>query len=157
MLLEEVADDGGAGSPTFAPTAALADGAALTAVADAIGSLSAAQLGGAVAGEVNKTNDDVAIFRRRGMARISLKVSRDARKRGGGETKHGIDARRATIERDCSFLGAGGRDALDRQRHDGVVARVRERRRWRVGLAAGERGWKRARRQPRLVGGRRVH
>ena len=71
MLLEEVADDGGAGSPTFAPTAALADGAALTAVADAIGSLSAAQLGGAVAGEVNKTNDYVAIFRRRGMARIS--------------------------------------------------------------------------------------
>ena len=81
---EEVADDGG--SPTFAPTAALADGAALTAVANAIGSLSAAQLGGAVAGEVNKTNDDVAIFRRRGMARISLKVSRDARKRGGGKT-----------------------------------------------------------------------
>ena len=48
--LAEVADEGG--SPTFAPTAALADGAALTAVADAICSLSAAQLGGAVAGEV---------------------------------------------------------------------------------------------------------
>ena len=49
MLLDE------GGSPTtFAPTTALADGAALTAVIDAIGSLSAAQLGEAVAGEVNK-------------------------------------------------------------------------------------------------------
>ena len=51
---EEVADDGG--SPTFAPTAALADGAALTAVANAIGSLSAAQLRGAVAGEVKSNH-----------------------------------------------------------------------------------------------------
>ena len=47
MLLDE------GGSPTFAPTTALADGAALTAVIDAIGSLSAAQLGEAVAGEVH--------------------------------------------------------------------------------------------------------
>ena len=57
---EEVADDGG--SPTFAPTAALADGAALTAVANAIGSLSAAQLGGAVAGEVKSNH--IAIHHR---------------------------------------------------------------------------------------------
>ena len=56
MILEEVARDGG-GLLTFAPTTAFADGAALTAVANAIGSLSAAQLGGAVAGEVN-INDD---------------------------------------------------------------------------------------------------
>ena len=49
MLLDE------GGSPTtFAPTNVLTDGAALTAVIGAIGSLSAAQLGEAVAGEVNK-------------------------------------------------------------------------------------------------------
>ena len=42
------------GSTTFAPTTALADGAALIAVVDAIHSLSAAQLKEAVAGEVNE-------------------------------------------------------------------------------------------------------
>ena len=50
-LFEEVLPGEG-GSPTFAPTAALADIAALTGITDAIGSLSAAQLEGAVAGEV---------------------------------------------------------------------------------------------------------